>query len=119
MNPQTHNRIVGNINEASLREVAVEVLGLHNISPEAQDDIFSTIRESIVIYVQTAILKALGPEKVLALEEIPEEHDELFAKQLSALLPNIQEVVDGAVEQCILDNRKAFDEVLNKEPRTI
>jgi hypothetical protein len=109
MNPTTANRAANQlIHEDELRAVAIQELGLEKISQQAQDDIFKTMRESMVIYIQTALLQALGSDKVAALDVVPEGNDELFAQQLAALLPDSAQVVQEAMEACINDHKKAF-----------
>jgi len=115
MNTQTvTNTVFNTIPEDELRAVAVKELGLEHVSSEDQDKIFKIVQETITLYVQTAILVALGADKVAALEAVPDGDDALFAKQLSALLPNLQQVVDDAVVRCIHDNRAAFDAAIPK-----
>lgn len=100
----------GAISEEQLRAEAVRELGIEDMSADAQEEIMATVRDTLLEYINIAVVRALGTQGVIALEEI-EETPEAFDKKLAELLPNIGEIVKGAIEEGLKNHRAAVASV--------
>ena len=98
------------VSEEQLRAEAIRELGIEDLTPEAQEEIIATVRETILEYINIAVMKALGKEGMIALGAI-EENSEAFAEKLVELLPNIGVIVKQAVEEGIKNHRAAVEGV--------
>jgi hypothetical protein len=98
------------VNEDTLREEAIKALGLEGVDPKVQEEIIVTVRDTLLEYINIAVMNALGAEGMMKLADI-EETPEAFDKKLAELLPNIGEIVKGAIEEGLEKHRTLVDDV--------
>jgi hypothetical protein len=98
------------VSEQELRAAAVKELGLEDVSREVQDEIIAVVRKTIFEQINIDVMKALGPNGIAALGDVNEETSAAFEKKLVELLPNIGEIIKGAIEEAVRNQRAAIEE---------
>lgn len=90
-----------------MRAMVIQELGLEMMKPQDREEIMNVMSEAILTRVQTAILRALGAEGLAVLNEIPETNDKLFSDKLSTMLPDLPDIVRGAVRDSIMSYQQS------------
>lgn len=108
--PQSQGSTPNFVSEEQLREQAINELGIQDLEPDAQEEVMATVRETLLEYINIAVMRALGPKGMMAFADIGEDTD-AFSKKLVELLPNIGGIVKGAIEEGLQKHQAAIEDV--------